>query len=272
MLAWHNGTIIPYEEAHVHVSDLGLLRAYAVFDYLRTFGGRPFRLHDHLARFRNSAAGLGIPLRFANEQIAAAIDELLARNPLEECAFRLVLTGGHSPDSMTISDPNFFILAERLPEYDPVCYTEGVKLITSEFLRDVPTVKSTGYLNAIRLAPIVREHGAHDMLYCHEGRVLELTRNNFFLFHGDTLATPSDDVLHGITRKVVLELCRGAFPVEERDVRTDELRAATEAFLCGTTKGVMPVVRIDDFVVGEGRVGENTRRVMELFGAYTARK
>lgn len=271
MYCFRNGEIVPYEDAVVHASDLGLLRSYAAFDYLRTYNGRPFRLADHLSRFRNSAEGLKLPLEYADGEITAVIGELLGKCGLPEACVRLVITGGNSPDSMTVVKPNFFILIEKVPRYAPECWTEGVRLITNEYLRDVPELKSTGYLNAIKLMPLVKQHGAHDLLYCHDGQVLELARNNVFLFTGDTLVTPKENILHGITRKVLLELCEGVFPIEERAVLTSELGQATEAFLCGTTKGVMPVVRVDDTMIGDGKVGGNTRKVMGLFREYAGK-
>jgi branched-subunit amino acid aminotransferase/4-amino-4-deoxychorismate lyase len=253
----------------VHVSDLGLLRSYAAFDYLRTHNGKPFHLDDHLTRLRNSAEELMLPLAYTDDEIRKIIVELLGRSGLREAGVRLVITGGNSPDSMTTSDPNFFILIEKLPEYPREYWETGVKLITSDYLRDVPEVKSTSYLRAIKLKPLVEQHGAHDMLYCHEGQVLELTRYSFFLFKGDTLITPKEKILPGVTRKVLLGLCRGVFSVEERVVQTTELGEATEAFLCGTTKGVMPVVQIDDTMIGNGKPGTNTRRLMDIFRDYT---
>lgn len=269
MYCFKNGDIVPYEDAVVHVSDLGLLRSYAAFDYLRTYDGRPFRLNDHLKRFRNSARGLKLQLNYSDEAIGDIIVDLLGRSGLPEAGFRLVITGGNSPDSITTVEPNFLITTEKLPQYPPVYWERGVKLITNEYMRDVPDVKSTGYLNAIKLMPLVRQQAAHDILYCHDGKVLELTRDNFFLFKGGVLVTPRENILLGITRMVLLELCRGVIPVEERVVRTSELGQASEAFLSGTTKGVMPVVRVDDTVIGDGKVGPNTRRLMDIFKAYT---
>ncbi len=271
MYCFRNGEIIPCAEAVVHVSDLGLLRSYAAFDYLRTYNGRPFHLRQHLDRFRNSAEGLDLALDYSDAQIGDTVIELLRRSDLPEAGVRLVITGGNSPDSMTVVEPNFFITVEALPQYPAECWEQGVKLITNDYLRDVPAVKSTGYLNAIKLMPLVQEHGAHDMLYCHDGEVLELTRNNIFLFMGDTLVTPKDNILLGITRMVLLDLCKNVFAVEERAVPTGELAQATEAFLSGTTKGAMPVVRIDDMIIGDGAVGGNTRKVMELFEVCTRR-
>lgn len=270
MFCFRNGAIVPLEDATIHVSDIGLLRSYAAFDYVRTYNGRPFRLPDHLARFRRSAESLGLALDYTDGQISDTIDELLARSNLAEAGVRLVITGGNSPDSMTPADPNFFIVVEEVPRYPAVYHEKGVKLITNDYLRDLPAVKSTGYLNAIKLLPLVKQHGALDVLYCHDGNVLELTRNNIFIFMGETLVTPRDNILRGITRKVLLELCRGVFPIEERVVRIAELARADEAFLSGTTKGVMPVVRVDETVIGDGSVGTNTRRVAELFREYTS--
>ena len=269
MYCFRNGEIIPCEDAVVHVSDLGLLRSYAAFDYLRTYNGRPFHLDDHLERFRSSARGLSLPLKYTDAEIRGIIEELLAKSGLSEAAVRLVITGGNSPDSMTITEPNFFILIEQLPKYPPEIWERGVKLITSEYLRDVPAVKSTSYLNAIKLMPLVAQHGAHDILYCHDGQVLELTRYSFFLFREGTLVTPRDNILPGVTRKVLLDLCRDEFAVEERAVAVGELEEATETFLCGTTKGVLPVVQVDETTIGDGKPGANTRRVMELFRDYT---
>lgn len=271
MYCFKNGEIIPSEEAMVHVSDIGLLRSYAAFDYLRTYGGRPFRLPDHLRRFRSSAEGLGLELAYPDERIVEIINELLAKSSLPEAGVRLVITGGESPDSMTPVEPNFFIVVEKLPQYPEEYREKGVKLITNDYLRDVPAVKSTGYLNAIKLMPLVRHHGALDVLYCHDGEVLELTRNNIFFFMGNTLVTPKDNILLGITRMVLLELCNGVFPIEERVVRASEIEDASEAFLSGTTKGVMPVTRINGTTVGDGSVGSNTRKVMGLFLDYTKR-
>jgi len=187
----------------VHVSDLGLLRSYAAFDYLRTYNGRPFRLKDHLTRFRNSARGLTLPLDYSDEEIGDIIDVLLVRSGLPEAGVRFIITGGNSPDSMTPVEPNFFIIIEELPQYPPECWKEGVKLISSDYQRDVPGIKSTGYLNAIKLIPLIEQRAAHDVLYCHDGQVLELARDSFFLFEGDTLVTPKENILLGIIRMVV---------------------------------------------------------------------
>ena len=263
-----NGEILPAKEARIGINDLGLLRSYAVFDYLRTYNGRPFRLNDHLHRFRNSALELMLPFEYSEQDITDIIERLLEKSEMDDAAIRMILTGGYSSDSMSVGQPNFVVSVEELQEYPAEIYRQGVKLITYEYLRDVPQAKSTSYLNAIKLDPVRKQHGAFDILYTWKGNVLEITRNNFFIFKGDTLITPKDDVLLGITRMVVLELATHNFEIEERAVQEEEIREADEAFICGTTKKIIPVVRINDLPVGDGSVGQNTKTLMGIFQEY----
>ncbi|HHZ65429.1 MAG TPA: aminotransferase IV [Flavobacteriales bacterium] len=268
LYCYSNGHIIPSAEATVHISDLGLVRSYAVFDFFRTYGGKPFRMPDYLARFRNSAANLRLPFNLSDEELLNIINLLMTKSELKEAGIKMILTGGESKDTMTIEKPNFFVQVMELSELSEDHYTEGVKLITSDFQREIPVVKSTHYLNAIKLQPLKEKHGAYDVLYCFKGKVLEVPRNNFFLIKNDTLITPKDDVLLGITRKVTLELAQDHFKVEEREVVVDELQEADEAFVTGTTRRMVPVVQIDDYSIGEGRVGEGTKRLIRLFDQY----
>ena len=265
---YFNGKILPFEETKIGINDLGLLRAYAAFDYLRTYNGKPFRWHDHYSRFKNSALELNLPFGYSEHELQQIIEQLLVKSEKVDACIRLILTGGYSEDSMTIAEPNFIIAIEDLPMSNPEMYENGVKLITCEYLRDVPPAKSTGYLNAIKLQPMKLEHNAFDILYTWRGEVLEITRNNFFIFKNNVLITPVDNILHGITRKVVLELAKSNFTIEERRVDVAELQDADEAFLCGTTKKAIPVVEIDAYKIADGKVGDNTKIIMALFDEY----
>ncbi|MDA2921160.1 aminotransferase class IV, partial [Desulfobacterota bacterium AH_259_B03_O07] len=106
------------------------------------------------------------------------------------------------------------------------------------------------------------------ILYYYQNRVTECPRDNFFIFVGDTLITPKDDILHGITRKNILRLSREHFSVEERQLSLQELSSADEAFITSTSKGVIPIVQIDDHEIGSGSVGERTKTIMRLFRDY----
>ncbi|MFH1321875.1 MAG: aminotransferase class IV [Bacteroidota bacterium] len=264
-----NNRILPADKATIHINDLGLLRSYAVFDFLRTYNGKPFRIHEHMKRFSNSAGELRLTLRYSESEIIKIIEKLLKKSKLKEAAIRLVLTGGYSPDSISVTEPNFLVIIEELPYYPPEIYQKGVKLITSEYQRDVPLAKTTHYLNAIRLKPEKEKHNAYDILYYYKDEVLETTRNNLFIFKGNTLVTPCKNILLGITRGLVLELAKDHFIIEVRRVPFSELKQADEAFVTGTTMQIIPVVQIDDHKINDGKIGKNTIKMMKLFDDYT---
>ncbi len=267
-ICYINGRVVEGEGAAISVMDLGLQRGYAVFDYLRTCNGKLFHAYDHLVRFRNSAAELHLRVPLSDEEIVDIAGQLIARGRFSRPGIRLLLTGGNGNDTIEFDRPNFVIIAEELPSYPPGVYKHGVKLITVEYQRELPTVKTTNYMNAIRLEPLRRAKNAFDILYYFNNKVTECPRNNFFIFTGNTLATARDHVLAGVTRKLILEFAQPHFEVSLRDISPAELPAASEAFVASTTKGIIPVVQIDDDWIGTGRVGNRTRKLMQLFEDY----
>lgn len=266
LYAYINGKIFPAEQAVLSVTDLGLLRGYAVFDFLRTRHHHPFLLNDYLDRFSNSAKGLHLKLPMSKNKIAELIHSLLKWGDLkEDVGIRLILTGGNAQDSITVSKPNFIILVEDLNPSPEKYYTQGVKLITNKFQRYIPQIKSTNYTNTILHQEETKAKNTYDILYCHNGKILETSRNNFFIFIGNTLITPQKNVLPGITRKFILSIAKNIFEVEERELDLQELREATEAFTSGTTREIVPVVQIDQLKIGNGKVGKNTKKLMKAF-------
>jgi len=266
-----DGKIVRGEEACVPVDDLGLQRGYAVFDYARTYHNRLFHAEDHIARLRRSAAALHLVLPYSDDEILATAKKLIGELGEKEAGLRMMLTGGSAHARNLLEQPRFILIAEELPVYPVEIFEKGVKLITHEFERDLPYVKSTNYLTGFRLLPEKKEKGAFEVLYCWRGRFLESSRDNFFVFRGDVLATPGDYVLGGITRQVLLSIARSRFQVEERDVLVDEVDEIDEAFLASTSKQIVPVVRIDDRTIGSGVVGERTKEAMALFQDYVDR-
>jgi len=263
-----NGEVLPVKDTHIHISDLGLLRSYAVFDYFRTYKSKPFMLMDHLERFRNSASDLHLPLNLSNQEIAVIIDDLIEKSEVIDAGIRVVLTGGYSADSMAVTEPNFMIIIEALPVMPDEVYAKGVSLKTYDYLREIPMIKSTSYLNSIKLQPLKEQYGVFDLLYYHEDEVLEAPRNNFFIFKDNVLITAKDNILKGVTRKKILELAKDVFEVQERKLTFAEMENADEAFISGTTKRIIPVVKIDDSAVGNGEVGDCTRKLIAVFDAY----
>ncbi|MBI4945663.1 MAG: aminotransferase class IV family protein [Bacteroidetes bacterium] len=269
-----NGKILRKNDIKVGIGDLVLLRGYGAFDYMRTYNGVPFRVNDYLERFEQSAKGMKLKLPLKRKEIIAVIYKLLKKNHAsveKDFGIRLLLTGGYSLDSYLPSlKPNLFILIEDLPQY-PAWYSEkGIKLMLCEHKREMSRVKTINYLTAIHLADERRKQKAQDTLYFYEGKILETTRNNFFLFHGNTLVTSKENVLQGITRKAVLALAQERFKVEVRDVLKEELNMCSECFVTGTTRGITPVVQIDTKKIGKGKPGKNTKELLKMFEAKVA--
>ncbi|HEY4798093.1 MAG TPA: aminotransferase class IV, partial [Bacteroidia bacterium] len=222
-----NGRFLRKNEVKVGITDLVMLRGYGAFDFMRTYYGVPFRMKDYLTRFENSAKGMMLKLPLSKKEIGNVINRLLKKNKIsdnKEVGIRLLLTGGYSLDSyLPAVKPNLFILIEDLPQYPDWWSEKGIKLMLFEHSREMARVKTTNYLTAIRLASERKKQHAQDTLYCSDGKILETTRNNFFLFHGSTLVTANDSILYGVTRKVIITIAQKMFKVEVREINKGEL-------------------------------------------------
>lgn len=262
-----NGKLVSINQASISISDLALLRGYAVFDFLRTYNGKPFLLSEHLNRLENSAklAGLKVPL--SKVKIGQIIDELLKKNKLKEATIKIIVTGGESKDGLTydINSPTVIIITKEVHPPQAEVYKKGVKMITYDFQRNNSGAKTTDYITMLKLQNKKEQQNAFEILYVNKGLVLEGATSNVFFFKKNTLITPKNNILAGTIRKFVIGLAKNKFKVEERDVKVSELKSATEAFLTSTTREVLPVVRIDDNKIGNGKVGENTKLLMSLF-------
>jgi D-alanine transaminase/branched-chain amino acid aminotransferase len=258
--------IVNTSETSVSIRDLGMLRGYGIFDYLCTQNRKPFLLEKYLERFRNSAREMRLSIPVSDEEITSATHEMIRLNhPEGEAGIRLILTGGHSEDGFSIGKPTFYIMMEEMPVYPRSSFEEGTKLITCEYLRHLPHIKTTNYIPAINLQPQCEAAGATDILYKYKDLLLETTRSNFFIFRGDVLVTANRNILIGRTRNFVIGLAASLFKVEERDLAEKELAEATEAFITGTTKKITPIVAVDGKPIGSGKPGGNTRKLMQIF-------
>jgi branched-chain amino acid aminotransferase len=267
-----DGQFVPSNEATISVNDLALLRGYGVFDFLRTYNKTPFFLDDHLDRLRRSADLIDISLPWSNRELQNIVQETLDRNGHPESSIKIVVTGGDSHDGLIpIGKSRLLVMVSALKPLDPAEYESGVKLTTSRIPRLFPGAKSTNYIAGIRAIAAARKAGAAESLYVgRNNQILECVTSNFFGFREGKMVTPESDILPGITRKVVLDLAADLFAVETREMDLDELTLLDEAFITSSTREVLPVVRVDDTTVGNGRPGENTRRLMALFSEFTA--
>ncbi len=261
-----NGDIIPTKHAAISPFDVGLLRGYAVFDLLQTINGVPFQLDEHLERFRSSAALLGLEVPATNEEMHAAILELLKRNGHDEATVRLVLTGGHSPDGMHFdpSTPTFLIITHPMFAMPEHYYTEGAQLLAVEHRRELPEAKSTNYLTWLRNHHRLDETGAVDLLYHANGYVSEAATASFYVVKDGRIYAPDSGVLHGTVGTMVLELASEQFEIVRGPITMEQTLAADETFITSSVRGVVPIVRIDDHLIGSGTVGPVVRTLMGL--------
>jgi branched-chain amino acid aminotransferase len=265
---WYaGGRWVHPQEATLSINDIAILRGYSAFEALRTYDRRPFHLEEHLRRLYHSAEIIELAIPWPPEFVASVINDIIARNSYKHAAIRLLVTGGESEDGlMPTGQPTLVVMITPLGERDKERFARGIKLITTRLQRESPEAKTTNYIAAVRALKEAARRGAADALFVNEaGHVLEATRSNFFMFRGDTLVTPREGVLYGITRGAVLALARGRFPVEERPIRLEELATADEAFLSSSSREITPVVQIDDLVIGSGRPGPRTYELEQRF-------
>lgn len=262
---YFNGTIAPTDQLAVGITDLSLLRGYGLFDYFLTYNGRPFQWDWYWERFQNSATRMHLPLPLSKDETYAILLDLLERSGGVDVAFRFVMTGGYSADSISIQRPNLLILTESIHPTPPIQYENGIKVILDEYVREMAEVKSTDYKRVILMAQAIKSAGASDLLYQQGGEISELSRSNFFLVKGDRLITPNRHILHGITRRTIIQVAQNDFQVEERPVLLSELYDADEAFTTSSTKKVLPIVQIGELTIGDGNPGPKSRFLLELF-------
>ncbi|MDQ5949087.1 MAG: branched-chain amino acid aminotransferase [Patescibacteria group bacterium] len=266
-----NGAIIPVNKASVSLYDIGLLRGYAIYDGITTFNNKIFQFADHMKRFRHSAQSLGLKVPYSNQEIEKIIYSLIKKNSFERTNLRLILTGGQTIAGIEYDPqhPTFFILAEPFSALPKVLYTKGAKLMTLDHQRFMPESKTTNYITATQFQRKRKKEKAIEILFVHNGKVLECATSNVAIFTGGTLVTPSHNVLGGITLKVVLTLAKKHFTVEQRDISVEELLSADEVFITSSYKDIIPVVKVDGHIIGDGQVGNNTQILIKDFAVLT---
>lgn len=267
-----DGEFVAEDKAVISAKDLAVLRGFGVFDFLITYNKRPFYLKEHVQRLENSAAKIGLSLRHSNEEICKIVEETVRRNTQhDESNIRIVYTGGVSSDGVTPEGNGKLMVMVtpklKLPDW---WYTEGAKIITLDIERFIPGAKSTNYLTAVWALGQAHHQDAIESIYVdRKNRMLEGTTTNFYYFKGSKLITTQTDILPGITRSVVLDLVKGHFDVELRDIDRGEIDSMEEVFISASNKEIVPIIRINDTVIGDGKPGANTRKVMQLFRDYT---
>jgi branched-chain amino acid aminotransferase len=272
-----NGRFVDPSKAVVSVFDHGLLYGDGVFEGIRSYNGRVFKLEAHIDRLFESAHTIMLKIPHTKARLAGIVKESLRVNKLRDAYIRLVVTRGEGDlglDPRKCSRPTVFVIADRIELYPKQLYERGLELITVATQRNVPEalnpqIKSLNYLNNI-LAKIEAINAGYEeaIMLSPSGYVTECTGENIFTVSGRQLLTPPPHigVLRGITRRTVMELgAKQRLVVREELLTRHDLFNADEVFLTGTAAEIVPVVKIDGRVIGQGRPGPVTKRLQQAF-------
>ncbi len=266
-----NGKIIKENEAKFGIFDIGIQRGYGIFEVLRTYNKTPFLLEEHIQRLFTSAKKINLKIPYSKNKISQEIHKLLKINKEnKDSLIKIIVTGGESQDGLSPGKkPTFLLTTRKLKEPNKNLYTQGVRVLTLKYQRDLPSVKTLNYIELVKSWKTLKKKKAFTLLYIKNKKVLEGATSNIFLFRKNKLLTPKSGILRGITRNLVLRLAKKNFSVEEKDIKLNELITADEVFLTGTTIGILPVVKIDNKTIAEGKPGKNTLKLIKIFNQYT---
>jgi len=284
MLVSIDGQLVPRAEARVSVFDHGLLYGDGVFEGLRIYDRRIFRLDAHLARLEASAHAIGLAIPMDRAALAAAVVETVRANHQQNGYIRLVVTRGEGPlglDPTTCAKPCVIVIVAGLAIYPPEQYASGIRVVTAA-TRQVPAasvdprIKSLNYLKNVLARLEAHQAGAAEALMLNpEGFVAECTADNVFAVSGRRILTPpaTEGALDGITGAAIRELAVAAgLAWEERRLARYDLFVADECFLTGTGAEIVPVVALDGRRIGGGEPGPVTRALATVFRTLAARE
>jgi branched-chain amino acid aminotransferase len=284
MQIWLDGALVPRDAAKVSVFDHGLLYGDGVFEGIRVYDRRIFRLEAHLERLYDSARALALAIPLAPAELAEAVRTTVRANRQENGYIRLVVTRGVGDlglDPRTCPRPSVFIIVTDIRLYPAELYQQGLRVVTSA-TRQVsheavdPRVKSLNYLKNVLAKIDAARAGAQEAIMLNaEGFVAECTGDNLYLVRNGTVSTPApqDGALEGITRAALLGLAGEAgLGVREARLTRFDVYTADECFLSGTGAEVIAVTEVDGRRIGDGSPGPITRRLQQAFHALARRE
>jgi len=274
-----NGKLYDKADAKISVYDHGLLYGDGVFEGIRIYDGKIFRLKEHVDRLFESARHIGLEIPLSREKIMEAIQSTVAANNKTNGYIRPIVTrgaGGLGVDPRKCSDPQIIIIVDDISMYPPEIYQNGLELATVATMRNHPNavnprIKSLNYLNNVLAKIEGQQAGCLEALMLnHKGELAECSGDNIFLIRQGVLKTPPPEagILEGITRGAVIELAASAkIPFKETPLTRHDVYTADECFLTGTAAEIVPVVQVDARPIGNGKPGPITRRLREAFQA-----
>jgi branched-chain amino acid aminotransferase len=279
MKVYLNGQLVDKADAKISVWDHGLLYGDGVFEGIRCYNGKVFKLKEHLDRLYEGARAIKLEVPISKEQFAEAIYSTLKANGFQDAYIRPIVTRGVGTlglDPRKCSHPQVIIITDSIALYPAEFYEKGLEIVTVSTIRNHPAalnprIKSLNYLNNIMARMEATLAGCEEALMLnHKGEVAECSGDNIFVVKHGLLRTPPIDagVLEGITRATVIDLAREAgITVQEVPLTRHDIYTADECFLTGTAAEIIPVTKCDDRPIGPGKPGPTTGKLRERFMA-----
>ena len=281
MKIYINGRFVDKEAAVVSVFDHGLLYGDGVFEGIRSYNSLVFRLKEHIDRLYKSADAIELKIPTTKLEMIETVVKTLKENRLKDAYVRLVITRGPGDlglDPRKCPKPTIFIIADKIALYPEKFYGVGLAIVTAVTKRNLvqaldPRIKSLNYLNNI-LAKIdaIKSGTQEAIMLNHDDYVAECTSDNIFMVKDNELLTPPVDIgaLEGITRDAVIQIAkRTDVPFCEKLLKMEDFYTADEVFLTGTAAEIIPVVKIDERVIGNGKPGKLTLKLLKEFRELT---
>ena len=270
VICYYNGKFAPMPECTLPMTDLAIQRGVGTFETIRIYDGVPFAMEQHLERLAGSTEGAGIKAGAIIAKLPEIIREGLARPEIKgyDGVVKPYITGGDVNDKGTFPTPRFFVVFdENIHKPTNEERKNGIALEPNRVARPYPLIKSTNYLFGFIPLSKTSQTNFESLYITPEGEITEAMSSNFFLCkEGKLITAPVGRVLKGVTRDIVITLAReNGFTVEERCPREEELSQADEAFITGTVKEVLPVVRVGSQKIGAGRPGPAVQRLQHIF-------
>jgi branched-chain amino acid aminotransferase len=281
MKIYINGKYYDEGSAKISVFDHGLLYGDGIFEGIRAYNGRVFKLKEHIDRLFESAKSILLTIPLSHAEMMKATVEACRKNQIRDGYIRLVVTRGVGTLGLNpnrCKDPAVIIIADKIQLYPPELYRKGMEIVTVATVRNLhsalnPAIKSLNYLNNILAKIEANNAGCEEAVMLNaEGYVAECTGDNLFLIKGNRLLTPplSAGALYGITRETVMDIAtESGLKVEEPNLTRHDLFNADECFLTGTGAEVVPIVKIDGRVIGTGKPGPVTMKLVAQYHALT---
>lgn len=281
MKIYIDGRFYDEKQAKISVFDHGLLYGDGVFEGIRAYNGRVFKLEEHIDRLFYSAKAILLNVPISHEELCAATVEACRRNKIRDGYIRLLVTRGVGTLGLNPNKckrPSVIIIADKIQLYPPEYYEKGLEIVTVPTTRNLhgavnPAIKSLNYLNNILAKIEANNAGCEEAIMLNAaGYVAECTGDNIFLVKNRHLLTPplSAGALYGITRGTVIDLATAAgLPVSEPNLTRYDVFNADECFVTGTGAEIVPVVKVDGRVIGDGRPGPVTRDLVKAYHSLT---